>query len=330
MLEIRRRQFITLVGGLAAAWPISARAQQPMPVIGFLSSASPDEHATRLRAFRQGLKETGFVEGHNVDIEYRWAETHNDRLPSLAAELVNKRVAVIVAAGGTPSALAAKAATATIPIVFGIAADPVEIKLVASLNRPGGNVTGVTSLNVEVGAKRLELLRELLPSTTIIAVLVNPANPVLADPFLRRLQAAAAALGLQLYVLHASSERDFETVFATLVQVRAGALVIGPDNFFVAKSEQLATLSLRHAIPAIYQFRRFAAGGGLMSYGSSETEYYHLVGIYAARILNGEKPTDLPVQQSTKVELIINLKTAKTLGLEVPPTLLARADEVIE
>ena len=236
---------------------------------------------------------------------------------------------MIVAAGGTPSALAAKAATASIPIVFGIAADPVEIKLVASLNRPGGNVTGVTSLNVEVGAKRLELLRELLPSTTIIAVLVNPANPALADPFLWRLQAAAAALGLQLYVLHASSERDFETVFATLVQVRAGALVIGPDNFFVAKSEQLATLSLRHAIPAIYQFRRFAAGGGLMSYGSSETEYYRLVGIYAGRILKGET-ADLPVQQSTKVELIINLKTAKALGLEVPPTLLARADEVIE
>ena len=237
---------------------------------------------------------------------------------------------LIVAAGGTPSALAAKAATATIPIVFGIAADPVEIGLVASLNRPGGNVTGVTSLNVEVGPKRLELLRELLPSATVFALLVNPATPAVAEPFTRDLQAAARALGLDLHVLHASSEHDFDAVFAALVQLRAGALVIGPDNFFTARSEQLAALTVRHAVPAIYQFRRFAAAGGLMSYGSSETEYYRLVGMYAARILKGEKPRDLPVQQATKVELIINLKTAKALGITVPLPLIGRADEVIE
>ena len=311
---MKRRDFIAVLGA-AVAWPLAARAQQPrLPVIGFLGSASPNEHAIRLRAFRQGLKDAGYVEGQNVDIEYRWAEAQNDRLPSLAAQLVNRQVAVIVAAGGTASALAARAATASIPIVFGIAADPVEVGLVASLNRPGGNITGVTSLNVEVGSKRLELLRELLPSTTIMALLVNPATPALADASTRDIQAAAVALGLQLHVLHASSERDFDTVFATLVQIRAGALVIGPDNFFTAQSERLAALTVRHAMPAIYQFRQFTDSGGLMSYGSSETEYYRLVGIYAARVLKGDKPADLPVQRSTKVELIINLKTAKALG----------------
>jgi ABC-type uncharacterized transport system substrate-binding protein len=282
MFDMRRREFITVLGGAAAAWPLAVRAQQrAMPVVGFLGSASPDEYTIRLRAFRQGLKDAGYVEGQNVDIEYRWAEAHNDRLSALAAQLVNRQAAVIVAAGGTASALAAKAATASVPIVFGIAADPVEVGLVASLSRPGGNVTGVTSLNVEVGPKRLELLHELLPSTAIIAVLVNPATPALAEPFTRDLQAAAGVLGLQLHVLHASSERDFDTVFATLVQLRAGALVIGPDNFFTARSEQLAALTVRYAVPAIYQFRQFADAGGLMSYGSSETEYYRLVGNYA-------------------------------------------------
>jgi ABC-type uncharacterized transport system substrate-binding protein len=324
-----RRAFITLLGG-TVAWPLAAWAQQSaMPLIGFLSGASPDSYAIRLRAFHQGLKETGYVESRNVQIEYLWAEGHNDRLPDLAAELVRRQVAVIVAAGGTPSAFAAKAATATIPIVFGVAVDPVELGLVASLNRPGGNLTGVTNLNVEVGEKRLELLHELLPTATIIAVLVNPTTPT-TEPFLRALEPATSTLGLQLHVLNASTDRDFDTVFATLGRLRAGALVISPDLFFNTRSEQLAALSLRHAVPAIHQYRPFVAAGGLMSYASDETEYYRLVGIYAGKILKGEKPADLPVVQSTKVELIINLKTARALGLTVPLPLLGRADEVIE
>jgi putative ABC transport system substrate-binding protein len=328
---MRRRKFISLLGGAAAAWPLAARAQQPaMPVIGFLGGTSPEVYADRLLAFRQGLKEAGYVEGRNVETEYLWAEGSNDRLPALAAQLVRRQVAVIVAAGGTPSALAAKAATATIPIVFGVAVDPVELGLVASLNRPGGNLTGVTNLNVEIGPKRLELLRELLPSATLIAVLVNPTNPTIGEPFVRDLQAAARTLRLKLHVLHASTERDFDTVFATLVQLRADALVISPDQFLTTRIEQLARLTLRHRIPAISQLRQFAAAGGLTSYGSSETEYYRPVGIYTGRILNGEKPGDLPVQRSSKVELIINLKTARTLGLTFPLPLLGRADEVIE
>jgi putative tryptophan/tyrosine transport system substrate-binding protein len=328
---MRRREFISLLGG-AAVWPLAAWAQQSaMPVIGFLSSASPRLSEQRLRPFREGLKEAGYVEGQNVEIDYRWAEGQNDRLPALAAQLVQRRVAVIVAAGGTPSAVVAKAATSMIPIVFGVAVDPVKVGLVASLNRPGGNLTGVTNLNVEVGPKRLELLRELLPSVTVIAVLVNPASPAIAEPYARGLRAAPRTLGLQLHVLHASTERDFDTVFATLViQLRAGALNIGPDVFFNARSEQLAALTVRHAVPAISQFRAFAAAGGLMSYGSDETEYYRLVGVYAARILKGERPADLPIQQSTKVELIINLKTATALGITIPLPLLGRADEVIE
>jgi putative tryptophan/tyrosine transport system substrate-binding protein len=327
-----RREFVTLLGGGAAvAWPLAARAQQPaMPVVGFLSSTSPHLYEHRLRPFGQGLKEAGYVEGQNVEIDYRWAEGQHDRLPALAAQLVQRRVAVIVAAGGTPSAMAAKAATATIPIVFGVAVDPVEVGLVASLSRPGGNVTGVTNLNVEVGPKRLELLRELLPSVTVIAVLVNPASPAIADPFVRGMQAAARTLGLQLHVLHASTERDFDTVFATLVQLRAGALVLGPDIFFNARSEQLAALTIRHAVPAIFQYRQYVAAGGLLSYGPSEKEYYRLVGVYTGRILKGAKPADLPIEQPIKFELMINLKTAKALGITVPPTLLARADEVIE
>ncbi len=329
MLNVRRREFITLVGG-TAAWPLAAHAQLAMPVIGFLGGTSPEVYADRVRAFRQGLKEAGYIDGQNMEIEYLWAEGHNDRLPDLAAELVRRQVAVIVAAGGTPSALAAKAATATIPIVFGVAVDPVELGLVASLNRPGGNLTGVTNLNVEVGPKRVELLRELLPSATLIAVLVNPTNPTIGEPFVRDLEAAARTLGLKLHVLHASTERDFDTVFATLVQLRADALVISPDQFLTSRIEQLAQLTLLNRIPAISQLRQFTTAGGLASYGSSETEYYRPIGIYAGRILKGEKPSDLPVQRSSKVELIINLKTASALGLTIPLPLVGRADEVIE
>jgi putative ABC transport system substrate-binding protein len=327
---MKRRVFITVLGA-ATAWPLTAREQQPsLPVIGFLSNASPDLYTIRVRAFRKGLKDAGYVEGQNVAIEYRWAEGQNNRLPVLAAELVHRQVDVIVAGGGTPSAVAAKAATATIPIAFAVAADPVEIGLVASLNRPGGNLTGITNLNVEVGPKRLELLRELIPAATIIALLTNPTSPRIAEGFLRALQPAASTLGLQLHVLNASTDRDFDPVFATMVQQRADALVIMPDVFFNSRVEQLAALSLRHAVPAIYEFRPFVAAGGLISYGSDEAEYYGLVGIYAGRILKGEKPSDLPVVQSTKVELLINLKTAKALGLTVPLSLLGRADEVIE
>jgi putative ABC transport system substrate-binding protein len=327
---MRRREFITLLGGAAVAWPIAARAQQSaMPVIGFLSSASPDAYTLRLHAFREGLREAGYVEGRNVEVEYRWSEGQNDKLPVLAAELVHHRVAVIVAAGGGPAATAAKKATATIPIVFGVAVDPVEAGLVASLNRPGGNSTGVTTLNVELGPKRLELLHELMPTTTVVALLVNPTNAN-SEAISGSLQAAARALGLQLHVLHASAERDFDAAFAALMRLRAGALVIGPDIFFLARSEQLAALTVRHAMPAIFQYRPFAAAGGLMSYGTDETEYYRLVGIYAGRVLKGERPSDLPVQQATKVELIINLKTAKALGINVPLPLIGRADEVIE
>jgi putative ABC transport system substrate-binding protein len=328
---MQRREFITLLGGAAAVWPLTARAQQPaMPVVGFLGSASPDLYAIRLRAFRQGLKEAGYVEGQNVAFEYRWAEGQNNRLPVLAAELVQRQVAVIAAGGGTASAMAAKAATATIPIVFAVAVDPVNIGLVASLNRPGGNLTGITDLNVEMGPKRLELLRELIPTANIIALLVNPTNPILAESYSRALKAAASTLGLQLHVLQASTEQDFDPVFAALVQLRADALVIMPDNFFNARSEQLAALTLRHAMPAIFEYRPFVAAGGLISYGSNEIEYYRLVGVYTGRVLKGEKPADLPVVQSTKVELIINLKTAKALGITVPMPLSGRADEVIE
>jgi putative ABC transport system substrate-binding protein len=330
MPDIRRRQFITLLAGATAAWPLAARAQRSMPVIGFLSSASPDVYGIRLRAFHQGLKETGYIEGQNVAVEYRWAEGQNDRLPALAGELVQHQVSVIAAAGGTPGAVAAKNATATIPIVFGVAVDPVEVGLVASLNRPGGNLTGVTNLNVEVAPKRLELLHEVVPSATIVTLLVNPTSPSIAEPFSRATQAAATALGLQLHILEARSESDFDMVFARLLQLRAGGLVIMPDVFFNARSEQLAALSLRYAVPAVYHYREFAAAGGLMSYGSNETDYYRLVGIYVGRILKGEKPGDLPVQRSTKIDLIINLKTAKALGVTVPLPLLGRADEVIE
>ena len=329
--KMKRRDFITLIGGAAVAWPLAARAQQlGVPVVGILAVASPEANAIRLRAFREGLSTAGYVEGQNINIEYRWAEAYTGRLPELAARFVEEQVAVLVTAGGTSAALAAKAATASIPIVFGIAANPVDLGLVASLNRPGGNVTGVTSLNIEVAAKRLELLHELLPSVTTMGLLVNPAVPALAAPVSRISQAAAHSLGLHLHVVHASSDRDFDAVFEKLIQIHAGALVIGPDNLFTAHSEQLAMLTVRHALPAVYEFRKFAAAGGLMSYGSSETEYYRLVGTYAGRVLKGDKPANLPVQQSTKVELVLNLKTAKALGVTVPLPVSGRADEVIE
>jgi putative ABC transport system substrate-binding protein len=324
---MNRRNLITLLGG-AVAWPVVARAQQAMPVIGYLSGGSPRPSDAGLAAFRGGLSESGYFEGRNLAIESRWGDDHNDRLPMLAIDLVRRQVTVI-ATFGSPAALAAKAATTTIPIVFQAGVDPVAMGLVSSLNRPSGNLTGVTTLGSELGPKRLELLHELVPMATNIAMLVNPTNPD-AETQSRGAQAAASALGLHFHVLHASAERDFDAAFATLLQLRPSALVIGADPFFISQREQIGALALRHAVPAIYQFPEFAAAGGLMSYGSSLADSVHLAGVYTGRILKGEKPGDLPVQQSTKVEMIINLKTAKTLGLIIPLSLLARADEVIE
>jgi putative ABC transport system substrate-binding protein len=320
---------VAVAAAFSVSWPLAARALEPaMPVIGFLSSTSPDPNADRVRAFLRGLGEAGFVEGRNVAIDYRWAEDHNDRLPAMAADLARRKVTAI-AAFGIPPVMAAKAATATIPIVFQGGFDPVAVGVVASLNRPGGNITGVTALGVELGPKRLELLHELAPAATNIALLVNPTNPN-AETQSRDLQAAARTLGLRAHILHARTENDLEAVFATLGELRAGALVISTDGLFISRAAQLAALTVRRAVPTISQFREFVAAGGLMSYGGSITDGYRLGGVYVGRVLKGEKPTDLPVMQATMVELIINLKTAEALGLTVPLSLLGRADEVIE
>jgi putative ABC transport system substrate-binding protein len=327
---MRRREFIGLIGGLAA-FPLTARAQQgSMPVVGFLGTSSAELFAQPLRAFREGLRETGYVEGRNVAIEFRWANGQNDRLPELAADLVRRQVSVIAAPGSTPAALAAKAATATIPIVFQVGVDPVVAGLVTSLARPDGNVTGVTNINTELVSKRLELLREVVPKAAVVALLVNPTSREITESVSKDLQLTAWSLGLQLRILEASTDRDFDTVFATLKQLQVGALVIAPDAFFISRTEQLGALTARHAVPAVTQFREFAVAGGLMSYGGSFTEPTRQVGIYTGRILKGEKPQNLPVQQTTKVELVINLRTAKALGVTVPQSVQNRADEVIE
>jgi putative ABC transport system substrate-binding protein len=326
---MRRREFISLIGGVAATWPLASRAQQPaLPVVGFINPASANNYEPQLSAFLKGLSEAGYVDGRNVAIEYRWAEGQHDRLPAMAADLVRRQVTVI-AATTTPAALAAKAATTTIPIIFEMASDPTRLGLVASLNRPGGNATGVTQASAEMAPKRLQLLHELVPTASVIALLVNPANPTVAETNTKEVQAAARTLGLELHILNASTEGDFDGVFAKLIQLRAGGLVIGADSLFSSRHEQLAALALRHAVPAIYHRREFAVAGGLLSYGDV-TDAYRLAGIYVGRVLKGEMPADLPVQQVTKVELYINLKTAKTLGISVPNTLIGRADEVIE
>jgi putative ABC transport system substrate-binding protein len=322
---VRRRNFITLLGG-AVAWPLAARAQQTLPVVGFVHESALETRRSHVAAFRRGLGELGYVEGQNVVIEYRWAEDHPDRVPVLVGDLIRREVRVIAATGGTISIV--RAQTSTIPIVFTTAADPVANGLVASLNRPGSNLTGVTTMGIELESKRLEVLHELIPTATIIAVLFEPAES--NAPNLINLQEAAHSLGLKLHILNAGTEGDIETAFSVLDQEQARALLVSASPLFNYRTEQIAALSIRHAIPTIYQYREFAAVGGLMSYGGSLTEAYRLVGVYAGRILKGEKPADLPVQQSTKVELIINLKTAKTLGLTVPLALLTRADEVIE
>jgi putative tryptophan/tyrosine transport system substrate-binding protein len=325
---MRRRQFIEVIVG-AAAWPIAARAQQPsLPVIGFLNGGSPDGYAPMLSAFRQGLKEIGYVEGQNVTIEYRWANGQYDRLAALADDLVRRRVSVI-AATSTPANLVAKAATSTIPIVFTTGSDPVQLGLVASLGRPGGNVTGVTQMTGEVAPKRLELAHELVPKATIFGLLINPKNPF-AETVKRDSQAAAQKLGLQLNVLHASTEAELNDAFTAFRQMQAGALVLGTDAFFNNHIEQIAVMAIRNSVLAIYEYHQFVAAGGLASYGGSIIDSYRLAGVYVGRILKGEKPADLPVQQATKVELIINLKTAKALGITVPQSVQSRADEVIE
>jgi putative tryptophan/tyrosine transport system substrate-binding protein len=326
---MRRREFIFLIGGVAAAWPLSAHAQQPsLPVIGFLNGGSPDTFALVLRAFRQGLKETGYVEGQNVMIEYRWANGQYDRLAALADDLVRRRVSVI-AATSTPANLVAKASTTTIPIVFTTGGDPVGLGLVSSLSRPGGNITGVTQMTGEVAPKRVELAHELVPTATVFGLLINPTNPM-AETVTRDSQTAATKLGLQLNVLHASTEAEIDDAFTTFRQMRAGALVIGTDAFFNNRVEQLAALAIRNSALAIYQYPQFVEAGGLASYGGSITDSYRLAGIYVGRILKGEKVADLPVQQATKVELLLNLKTAKTLGITVPQSVQNRADDVIE
>jgi putative ABC transport system substrate-binding protein len=327
---MNRREVITTLGGAAAAWPLAARGQQPvMPVIGFMSGRSPAESEYLVKAFRTGLNELGYVEGRNVSVEYRWADGHYDRLPALAAELVGRRVAAIAATGGSVSGLAAKAATATTPIVFSSGGDAVKLGLVASLNRPGGNVTGVNLIFGALGAKRLELLRDLIPQATTIAMLVNLNYPS-ASTEVQETEAGARSLGLQLHVFNATVESEFERAFAAITAQRVAGLLVGDDPFLQSRRDKLVQLAANHAIPAIYFSRDFSDAGGLMSYGPSIIDAYRLVGFYIGRVLNGERPADLPVIQPTKFDLVINLKTAKALQLTVSPTLLARADEVIE
>jgi putative ABC transport system substrate-binding protein len=328
---MNRRELITLLGGTAAAWPLAARAQQPaVPVIGFLHIATPEPFASALAGFRQGLKEAGYVEGQSLAIEYRWANNDVERLPGLAADLVRRQVGVIFSAGGSLPAFAAKAATSTIPIVLVFAGDPVKLGLVASLNRPGGNVTGVTSIGAELGGKRLGLLREMVPQATTVAFLVDPRSPSVEENTSGDVLAAARALGWQVIVVEARSDRDLEAAFATLVERRAGALVVNNNPLFNVNRNRLVALAARHKIPAIYVTRESALAGGLMSYGASQPDQYRLGGVYVGRILKGEKPADLPVQQATRLEFVINLKTAKALEIDIPPILLTLADEVIE
>ena len=327
---MRRREFISLIGGVAATWPLAARAQQPaMPVIGFINSASAQSYTRQLAAFLKGLSEAGYVDGQNVSIEYRWAEGRHDQLPALVADLVQRRVTVI-AATGTPAALAAKAANTTIPIVFETGADPIKIGLVADLSRPGGQVTGVSQTSVELAPKRLQLLHELIPTASVMALFVDPADGTLAEVYSRDVQAAARILGVELHILNVSNDRDLDGAFAKLIQLRAGGLVISGGAFFRSRNAQVAALALHHTVPAIFADREFAAAGGLLSYGAAIADAYRLAGHYTGRILKGDKPADLPVQLATKVELYINLKTAKALGLNIPNTLIGRADEVIE
>jgi putative tryptophan/tyrosine transport system substrate-binding protein len=327
---MKRREFITLLGGAAAAWPLAARAQQSaMPVIGFLNSVSAKAWENYVGGFRAGLKETGYIDGQNVTIEFRWAEGHYDRLPEMAADLVRRQVAVLVSTGGAPTVMAAKAATSTIPIVFSAGSDPVQLGFVTSLSHPGGNVTGVHLLTAVMESKRLGLLRALVPGVQLIAILLNPNRADHADQT-RQVQEAAAATGQQTHVLLASNESDIDTAFATAVQLHAGAMLVAADQFFNSQRDKIVALAARHAIPAIYEQREYALAGGLMTYGTNFRDGYRQVGNYAGRILKGEKPADLPVLQSTKFEFVINLKTAKALGIEVPPSLSAEADEIIE
>jgi putative tryptophan/tyrosine transport system substrate-binding protein len=326
---MRRRDFLTLLGG-AAAWPLAARAQQnALPVVGYLNAGSPEAFAPLVTAFRKGLSETGYVEGRNVVIEFRWANNQFERLPDLATDLVRRQVAVIAAIGGIAAALVAKAATTTIPIVFAVGGDPVQLGLVTSLGRPGGNVTGVTGISAELSGKQLGLVHQLLPQATRLAVLVNPTTPS-AEAAITEVKAAASTVGMQIEVLSAASSREIDAAFVTIVQKRAAALLVGSDPLFISRRVQLATLAVKHTVPAIFPFREDVEAGGLMSYGPSITDTNRQAGIYTGRILKGEKPADLPVQQAAKFEFIINLQTARTLGIEVPPTLIALADDVIE